>query len=106
RIAPHTIEDLGGLFVLLPQDDPAYAEKFVVGCKAAGIPVEELTPPQGPGRRGRPPAGARRGEPLLVGGIEAAFAVPDGGIDSWALMRSMVADAKARGARVPPRPPG
>jgi glycerol-3-phosphate dehydrogenase len=94
RIAPHTIEDLGGLFVLLPQDDPAYAEKFVVGCKAAGIPVEELTP-----------AEARRREPLLVDGIEAAFAVPDGGIDSWALMRSMVADARARGARVLPRHP-
>jgi glycerol-3-phosphate dehydrogenase len=94
RIAPHTIEDLGGLFVLLPQDDPAYAEQFVVGCKAAGIPVEELTP-----------AEARKREPLLVDGIEAAFAVPDGGIDSWALIRSMVADATARGARVLTRHP-
>jgi glycerol-3-phosphate dehydrogenase len=94
RIAPHTIEDLGGLFVLLPQDDPAYAEQFVAGCKAAGIPVEELAP-----------AEARKREPLLVDGFEAAFAVPDGGIDSWALLRSMVADARARGARVLPRHP-
>jgi glycerol-3-phosphate dehydrogenase len=94
RIAPHTIEDLGGLFVLLPEDDPAYAGQFVAGCKAAGIPVEELTP-----------AEARRREPLLADRIEAAYAVPDGGIDSWALIRSMVADARARGARVLPRHP-
>ncbi|HVD16516.1 MAG TPA: anaerobic glycerol-3-phosphate dehydrogenase subunit GlpA [Actinomycetota bacterium] len=94
RIAPHTIEDLGGLFVLLPQDDPAYAEQFVVGCKAAGIPVEELTPGE-----------ARKREPLLAERIEAAYAVPDGGIDSWALIRSMVADASSRGARVLTRHP-
>ncbi|HEX6678437.1 MAG TPA: FAD-dependent oxidoreductase [Actinomycetes bacterium] len=94
RIAPHTIEDLGGLFVLLPSDDPSYAERFVAGCAAAGIPVEELSPAQ-----------ARRREPLLADGIVAAYAVPDGGIDSWALIRSMVADAEAHGARVLPRHP-
>jgi glycerol-3-phosphate dehydrogenase len=94
RIAPHTIEDLGGLFVLLPSDDASYAERFVAGCTAAGIPVEELSPAQ-----------ARRREPLLADGIEAAYAVPDGGIDSWALIRSMVADAEAHGARVLPRHP-
>jgi glycerol-3-phosphate dehydrogenase len=94
RIAPHTIEDLGGLFVLLPGDDPAYAERFVAGCTTAGIPVEELSA-----------AEARRREPLLADGIEVAYAVPDGGIDSWSLIRSMVADAEARGARVLPRHP-
>ena len=94
RIAPHTIEDLGGLFVQLPSDDPGYAERFVAGCAAAGIPVEELSPAQ-----------ARRREPLLADGIDAAYAVPDGGIDSWALIRSMVADAEAHGARVLPRHP-
>jgi glycerol-3-phosphate dehydrogenase len=94
RIAPHTIEDLGGLFVLLPQDDRAYAGQFVAGCQAAGIPVEELTPAQ-----------ARKREPLLADEIEAAYAVPDGGIDSWALIRSMVADSEARGCRVLPRHP-
>ncbi len=94
RIAPHTIEDLGGLFVLLPADDPSYAERFAAGCAASGIPVEELSPAQ-----------ARRREPLLTDGIEAAYAVPDGGIDSWSLIRSMVADAEAHGARVLPRHP-
>jgi glycerol-3-phosphate dehydrogenase len=94
RIAPHTIEDIGGLFVLLPGDDEGYAEQFVEGCRASGIPTEELTA-----------AEARRREPLLVPGVKLAFAVPDGGIDSWALLRSMAADAEARGCQVLVRHP-
>jgi glycerol-3-phosphate dehydrogenase len=94
RIAPHTVEDIGGLFALLPQDDEAYAGQFVDGCAAAGIPTEELSAAQ-----------ARRREPLLHPDIKLAFAVPDGGIDSWALLRSMAADAEARGCKVLPRHP-
>jgi glycerol-3-phosphate dehydrogenase len=94
RIAPHTVEDIGGLFVLLPGDDEAYAGQFVEGCRASGIPSEELSA-----------AEARRREPLLAPGVKLAFAVPDGGIDSWALLRSMAADAEARGSRVLVRHP-
>jgi glycerol-3-phosphate dehydrogenase len=94
RIAPHTIEDIGGLFVLLPGDDEGYAGQFVEGCRASGISTEELTA-----------AEARRREPLLVPGVKLAFAVPDGGIDSWALLRSMAADAEARGCQVLVRHP-
>jgi glycerol-3-phosphate dehydrogenase len=94
RIAPHTIEDIGGLFVLLPGDDEAYAAKFVEGCRASGIPTEELSP-----------AAAHRREPLLAPDVRLAFAVPDGGIDSWSLLRSMAADAEARGCRVLVRHP-
>ena len=94
RIAPHTIEDIGGLFVLLPSDDEAYAAKFVEGCRASGIPTEELSA-----------AEAHRREPLLAPDLQLAFAVPDGGIDSWSLLRSMAADAEARGCRVLVRHP-
>jgi glycerol-3-phosphate dehydrogenase len=94
RIAPHTIEDIGGLFVLLPGDDDAYAAQFVEGCAASGIPTEELSQ-----------AAAHRREPLLAPDLKLAFAVPDGGIDSWSLMRSMAADAEARGCRVLVRHP-
>ena len=94
RIAPHTIEDIGGLFVLLPDDDHGYAERFGAGCAEAGIPTEEL-----------PAARARQREPLLSRDVVMAYAVPDGGIDSWALLRSMVADAEAHGARVLARHP-
>jgi glycerol-3-phosphate dehydrogenase len=94
RIAPHTIEDIGGLFVLLPGDDEGYAAQFVEGCRASGIPTEELSQ-----------AAAHRREPLLAPDLRLAFAVPDGGIDSWSLMRSMAADAEARGCRVLVRHP-
>jgi glycerol-3-phosphate dehydrogenase len=94
RVAPHTIEDIGGLFVLLPGDDEAYAEKFVEGCRASGIPTEELSA-----------AAAHRREPLLAPDVKLAFAVPDGGIDSWSLLRSMAADAEARGCKVLVRHP-
>jgi glycerol-3-phosphate dehydrogenase len=94
RIAPHTIEDIGGLFVLLPGDDEAYAAQFVEGCKASGIPTEELSA-----------AAAHRREPLLAPDVKLAFSVPDGGIDSWGLLRSMAADAEARGCQVLVRHP-
>jgi glycerol-3-phosphate dehydrogenase len=94
RVAPHTIEDVGGLFVLLPGDDEGYAAKFVEGCRASGIPTEELSA-----------AAARRREPLLTPDVKLAFGVPDGGIDSWALLRSMAADAERRGCRVLVRHP-
>jgi glycerol-3-phosphate dehydrogenase len=94
RIAPHTIEDIGGLFVLLPGDDEAYAGQFVEGCRASGIPTEELSP-----------AAAHRREPLLAPDVKLAFAVPDGGIDSWSLLHSMAADAEARGCQVLVRHP-
>ncbi|HEV2920459.1 MAG TPA: anaerobic glycerol-3-phosphate dehydrogenase subunit A, partial [Actinomycetota bacterium] len=94
RIAPHTIEDIGGLFVLLPGDDEAYAGQFVEGCRASGIPTEELSA-----------AAAHRREPLLAPDVKLAFAVPDGGIDSWGLLRSMAADAEARGCQVLVRHP-
>jgi glycerol-3-phosphate dehydrogenase len=94
RIAPHTIEDIGGLFVLLPGDDEAYAGQFVEGCRASGIPTEELSP-----------AAAHRREPLLAPEVKLAFGVPDGGIDSWSLLRSMAADAEARGCQVLVRHP-
>ena len=94
RIAPHTIEDVGGLFVLLPSDDEAYAEKLADGCNQAGIPFERLSG-----------AEARRREPLLTSDVRLAYAVPDAGIDSWALLRSMARDATEHGARVLPRHP-
>jgi glycerol-3-phosphate dehydrogenase len=94
RIAPHTIEDTGGLFVLLPSDDESYAEKLQAGCVEAGIPVERLTPDQ-----------ALKREPMLARDVKLAYAVPDAGIDSWALLRSMARDAAEHGAKVLVRHP-
>ena len=94
RIAPHTIEDVGGMFVLLPSDDEAYADKLADGCAQAGIPIERLSG-----------AEARQREPLLASDVRMAYAVPDAGIDAWALLRSMARDATEHGARVLARHP-
>jgi glycerol-3-phosphate dehydrogenase len=94
RIAPHTIEDVGGLFVLLPSDDEAYASKLADGCTQSGIPFERLSATE-----------ARRREPLLSSDVRMAYAVPDAGIDAWALLRSMARDATEHGAQVLPRHP-
>jgi glycerol-3-phosphate dehydrogenase len=89
RIAPHCIEDTGGLFVLLPKNDQSYGDAFVEACAQTGVPCEELTP-----------AEARKREPLLTPNLSRAFAVPDGTLDGWKLMGGFVADAAACGARV------
>ena len=86
RIASASIEDTGGFFVTTPDDDPAYADRFLAACRAAGIPVEEV-----------PLADARRREPLLNPAISRVFAVPDASCEPWALIDANVRAARAYG---------
>ena len=44
RIAPHCIEDTGGLFVSLPEDGPEYRATFIRACGEAGIDTLPLSP--------------------------------------------------------------
>lgn len=83
RIMPMCLEDTGGFFVVTPEDDPAYAPKFVEGCRAAGIPVEEV-----------PLRQMLREEPLLNPRISRCFRVPDAAADSW-----LAADLNAKSAQ-------
>jgi glycerol-3-phosphate dehydrogenase len=94
RIAPQTVEDMGGMFVQLPSDDPAYEQRFVEGCAQSGIPVERISGEE-----------ARRREPALSKDVRVAYVVPDAGIDSWAMLRAMSEDAGDHGARVLMRHP-
>jgi glycerol-3-phosphate dehydrogenase len=87
HIAAATIEDTGGLFVSTPDDDPAFAGRFVVACRDAGIPVEEL-----------PVAEALRLEPLLNPEITRAFEVPDASCEPWALIGANIGAAREYGA--------
>src|SRR3954451_5714903 len=89
RLMPDCIEDTGGLFVTTPADDPAYADRFLEGCHASSLPVEELEV-----------AEALRREPRLNPGILRAFAVPDASIDAWKTAWSLARGAAAHGARV------
>ncbi len=54
RIIPHCIEETGGLFVVTPADDEAFADQFVAACRRTGVWVEEI-----------PVREALRREPLL-----------------------------------------
>jgi glycerol-3-phosphate dehydrogenase len=91
RIAADSIEDTGGLFVTTPIDDPAYADRFVQGCIASGIPVEEIPVPE-----------ALRREPRLNPRISRAFSVPDASVDSWKTVWGCARSAQSYGAGVMP----
>src|SRR4051794_6719833 len=89
QLMPDCIEDTGGLFVETPDDDPAYADRFLAGCRTASLPVEELEV-----------AEALRREPRLNPRIRRAFVVPDASIDAWKTAGSLARGATAHGARV------
>ncbi|HEY85117.1 MAG TPA: anaerobic glycerol-3-phosphate dehydrogenase subunit A [Chloroflexi bacterium] len=89
RVIPHAIEDTGGLFVLTPDDDPAYGDRFAAACQSAGIPVEEIDI-----------AKMLRREPLLNPGITRAFTAPDASVDTWDACHALVRGAEEYGAEV------
>src|ERR1700749_1580976 len=39
QLIPDCIEDTGGLFVLTPEDDADYADRFLAACQSSGLPV-------------------------------------------------------------------
>ncbi|MBN1284977.1 MAG: FAD-dependent oxidoreductase [Anaerolineae bacterium] len=89
KLMPHAIEDTGGLFVTTPADPPEYADVWRDACRAAGIPVEEITLDQ-----------ARRREPALHPRISRAFLVPDASCDSFDALVSVALAAEADGATI------
>lgn len=88
RIVPGVIEPNGGLFIGLDESDLAYGEDFVEATQAAGIPIEELSPPQ-----------ALALEPNLNPKLLIAFLVPDATFDPLRLALAFAATAKSRGAQ-------
>jgi len=87
KIARHCVEDTGGMFVTLSEDDPAYYRKLIDGCKYAGIETKEISVRK-----------ALEIEPNLNKNILFALTVPDGTIDPFRLVSANVLDAKERGA--------
>src|SRR5512133_2983584 len=88
KIAPEVLEDTGGLFVAAPVDPPEYANQFVKGCAAAGIPAEEI-----------PVARALKEEPALSPALVRVFRVPDGSCDSFDLIHALTYAAEQHHAR-------
>lgn len=91
RICPGVIEQVGGLFVAIDEEDEAYLAPFLAGCAESGIPTEVI---------GREETLAL--EPLLNPAVRLAVRVPDGVFDPFRLVAAFVATAQANGARVLP----
>lgn len=89
RIASHCIEDTGGLFAALADDDPAYGDQLPDACKKVGIKCREISRQK-----------ALRFEPNLNPQLIRAFSVPDATIDPFRLVSANVLDARERGGRV------
>ncbi|MHC1681316.1 MAG: anaerobic glycerol-3-phosphate dehydrogenase subunit GlpA [Methanomassiliicoccales archaeon] len=89
RIAPFCIEDTGGLFVSLPEDDPSFAGTFIGSCRSTGVQMEELTAKE-----------ALLSEPGLSSRVTGCLKVNDGSIDPFSLVQANVDDARSNGAKV------
>lgn len=89
RIASNYIEDTGGMFITLPEDDMAYQQTFIEACREAGIDAEAIDP-----------ALARRLEPAVNPDIIGAVRVPDGSVNPFGLTMANVTDARLHGADV------
>ena len=89
RIARHCVEETGGLFVTLPEDDLDYQDAFVNDCFKAGIHVDVLDPKE-----------AVKIEPAVNPDIIGAVRVPDGSIDPCRLTTANVLDARMHGADI------
>ena len=88
-IARHCVEDTGGLFITLPDDDLDYQARFIESCIAAGINAEAIDP-----------AKARQLEPSVNPALIGAVTVPDGAIDPFRLTTANIIDATRHGAEV------
>lgn len=94
NIASACIEDTGGLFITLPEDERTgygldYQKTFVDACHKAGIDAEVVSP-----------AKARAMEPSVNPDLVGAVVVPDGAVDPFRLCSANVLDARLHGADV------
>ncbi len=89
RIAADCIEDTGGLFVTTPWDDVEFGDRFLAGCAATGVGVEEIEV-----------GAALVREPALNPDIRRAFLVADASMDAWKLAWACARSAVEHGARV------
>lgn len=87
QLAPHCIEDTGGLFVAVEGDDEKYVAEFPRLCERCEIPVQELDV-----------RAAREREPALSDKLIAAYAVKDASVDPFKLSMENIAQAQALGS--------
>lgn len=89
KILTHTLEDTGGFFVVTPEDEGDYPDKFKAACDQIGIPCRDV-----------PLAEAFRREPLLNRKISRVFELPDGSSDSFLATHAVTQAARLAGAQI------
>jgi len=89
RIAGRLVSPTGGLFVLCPEDDPLYVERWEDGIHAAGVEAREV-----------PTREAMQREPLLAPTVRRTYLVRDAVCEGPALCSALAAAARAVGAEV------
>ncbi len=89
RVASGCIEDTGGLFIALDEEDEAYAQEFLAAAEGIGLPAEAIDPTE-----------ALALEPVINPDIRAAIQVPDASINPFMATHANLAAAEAMGARV------
>ncbi len=87
RIASYCIDDCGGVFASLPEDDPSYQGAFENACRSAGVVFSPLTAQE-----------ARGIEPGLSPDVLSAYQVNDGSLDAFALVLGNIESAREAGA--------
>ena len=85
----HCIEATGGFFVVTPEDEGEYPDKFKEACGKTGVDCSEITI-----------AEALRREPLLNPRINRVFEVPDGSADSFLATHATAQGARQAGAEI------
>lgn len=89
KIAPHSIEDTSGFFVLCPGDDVGYVDQWLKACAAVDLPTRLV-----------PMSEALKREKVLNPRAEVVYEVPDGTCDSWDLLHALQHGAhEANGAQ-------
>ncbi len=88
RIAPHCIEDTGGLYVATRSDEDAYVSDFPQLCRKAGIPCQSVSIKN-----------ALEVEPCLSKDIKAVFRVEDASVDPFHISLENMNQAIEYGAR-------
>ncbi|WCB47372.1 FAD-dependent oxidoreductase [Nitratidesulfovibrio vulgaris] len=87
-LVPEAIEQNGGLFVAMDDEDMDYLPVFVESCAECGIPTRQMSGDA-----------ARELEPALSASVRAAVQVPDATFDAWRLPLPFLATARANGAQ-------
>jgi glycerol-3-phosphate dehydrogenase len=89
RTHTHCIEETGGFFVVTPEDEGDYPDRFQTACDECGVPCTEISV-----------AEALRREPLLNPRISRAFEVPDAAADSFLATHATAGAASQAGAQI------